>query len=132
MQQPARALPQALTCGWAPPIAAPLTPDRSQARWRSGGDDPPAERGQGLRHRQADQALNQVRSSLVTAAMALRERLSGLSRNELITICASFRPGELVGPLAAAKRAMRSLAQRIQALEAEPASKFMQQPGITG
>jgi transposase len=64
-------------------------------------------------------ALNQVRSLLVTGPLALRERLSGLSRNELITTCASFRPGELVGPLAAAKRALRSLARCIQALDAE-------------
>ena len=76
-------------------------------------------------------ALNQVRSLLVTAPMALRERLSGLSRNELITTCASFRPGELVGPLAAAKRALRSLARRIQALDAELKELMADLDGLT-
>ena len=64
-------------------------------------------------------ALNQVRSLLVTAPVALRERLKGLSSSELIVTCASFRPGVLAGPMAAAKRALRSLARRIQALDAE-------------
>jgi len=64
-------------------------------------------------------ALNQVRSLLVTAPVALRERLKGLSRSELIATCASFRPGVLDGPMAAAKRALRSLGRRIQALDAE-------------
>jgi len=76
-------------------------------------------------------ALNQVRSLLVTAPMALRERLSGLSRNELITTCASFGPGELVGPLAAAKRALRSLARRIQALDAELKELMADLDGLT-
>ena len=57
-------------------------------------------------------ALNQVRSLLVTAPVALRERLKGLSRSHLITTCASFDPGALNGPMAAAKRALRSLARR--------------------
>jgi transposase len=55
-------------------------------------------------------AQNQVRSLLVTAPVALRERLS---RNELIATCASFRPGVLDGPMGAAKRALRSLGRRI-------------------
>jgi hypothetical protein len=76
-------------------------------------------------------ALNQVRSLLVTAPMALRERLSGLSRNELITTCASFRPGELVGPQAAAKHALRSLARRIQALDAELKKLMADLDGLT-
>jgi transposase len=64
-------------------------------------------------------ALNQVRSLLVTAAVALRERLKGLRRSELIATCASLHPGVLDGPMAAAKRALRSLGRRIQALDAE-------------
>jgi transposase len=64
-------------------------------------------------------AMNQVRSLLVTAPVALRERLKGLGRSELIATCVSFRPGILDGPMAAAKRALRSLARRIQALDAE-------------
>ncbi|MCP9899408.1 IS110 family transposase [Cyanobium sp. Cruz CV13-4-11] len=76
-------------------------------------------------------ALNQGRSLLVTAPMALRERLSGLSRNELITTCASFLPGELVDPLAAARRALRSLARRIQAPDAELKELMADLDGLT-
>lgn len=76
-------------------------------------------------------ALNQVRSLLLTAPMAVRERLSGLSRNQVITTCASFRPGELVGPLAVAKRASRSLARRIQALDAELKELMADLDGLT-
>jgi transposase len=64
-------------------------------------------------------ALNQVRSLLVTALVALREQPKGLSRTGLIVTCVSFRSGVLDGPMAAAKRALRSLAWRIQALDAE-------------
>ena len=64
-------------------------------------------------------ALNQVRSLLVTSPVTLRELLKGLSRSELIATCASFRPGVLDGPMAAAKRALRSLARRIQTLDTE-------------
>jgi hypothetical protein len=60
-----------------------------------------------------------VRSLLVTAPVALRKRLKGLSRSELIATCASFRPGFLNGPMAAAKRALGSLGRRIQSLDAE-------------
>lgn len=67
----------------------------------------------------------------LTAPMALRERLSGFSRNELITTCASFRPCELVGPLAAAKRSLRSLARRIQALNAELKELMADLDGLT-
>lgn len=64
-------------------------------------------------------AMNQMRALLVTAPVALREQLTSLSRSELIATCAAFRPGELVRPLAAAKRALRCLARRILALGAE-------------
>jgi transposase len=64
-------------------------------------------------------AINQIRALLVTAPSALREKLSSLSRGELITTCATLRPGALAGPLMAAKRALRSLARRVQALDSE-------------
>jgi len=64
-------------------------------------------------------AINQMRALLVTATPALRERLNGLSRGELISTCAAFRAGALVGPLAAAKQALRTLARRVQVLDAE-------------
>jgi transposase len=64
-------------------------------------------------------AINQIKAILVTAPAALRERLAHLTRRPLIDSCAALRPGDLDGPIAAAKRALRSLARRIQALEQE-------------
>jgi transposase len=64
-------------------------------------------------------AINQIRSLLVTAPSHLREKLAGLSRGELIATCAAWRTGQLEGPLMAAKRALRSLARRVQALDLE-------------
>lgn len=64
-------------------------------------------------------AIYQIRALLVTAQPALRERLSGLGCGELISTCAAIRPGKLAGPLTVAKRALRSLARRIQALNHE-------------
>lgn len=76
-------------------------------------------------------AINQIRAMLVTAPPALRERLSGLGRGELISTCAAFRPGELSGPLMAAKRALRSLARRIQALDLELSELLSDLDGLT-
>jgi transposase len=64
-------------------------------------------------------AINQIKAILVTAPAPLRERLEPLRRSVLITACAALRPGPLHGPTAAAKRALRILARRIQALEQE-------------
>jgi len=64
-------------------------------------------------------AINQIKAILVTAPAPLRERLESLRRSALITACAALRPGPLHGPTAAAKRALRILARRIQALEQE-------------
>lgn len=64
-------------------------------------------------------AINQIKALLVTAPTALRERLAHLTRRPLIDSCAALRPGILDGPMAAAKRALRSLARRILALEQE-------------
>jgi transposase len=64
-------------------------------------------------------AINQIRSLLVTAPPHLREKLAGLGRGELIATCAAWRTGHLEGPLMAAKRALRSLARRVQALDLE-------------
>jgi transposase len=76
-------------------------------------------------------AINQIRALLVTAPSVLREHLAGLSRSELIKACAAFRPGELVGPLAAAKRSLRSLARRIQALDQELAELLADLDALT-
>jgi transposase len=64
-------------------------------------------------------AINQIKAILVTAPAALRERLGNLTRRPLIDACAALRPGVLDGPMAAAKRALRTLARRIQSLEQE-------------
>jgi transposase len=64
-------------------------------------------------------AINQIKALLVTAPAALRERLGNLTRRPLIDACAALRPGVVDGPMAAAKRALRTLARRIQSLEQE-------------
>ena len=55
----------------------------------------------------------------MTAPAVLRERLQPLKRSALIAACAALRPGLLDGPTAAAKRALRVLARRVQSLEEE-------------
>ena len=67
-------------------------------------------------------AINQIKAILVTAPAALRERLESLTHRPLIESCAALRPGLLTGPMAAAKRALRTLARRVQALEEEIAA----------
>jgi transposase len=56
---------------------------------------------------------------VVTAPEQLRQSLRELSKTELVRTCARCRPGELTGPSAATKAALRSLAVRHEALEAE-------------
>lgn len=65
------------------------------------------------------QALNQIRALIITAPGGLRESLTGLSIQALLTRCAGLRPGELSTPLAAAKLALQVLARRSLALRAE-------------
>ena len=55
------------------------------------------------------QAINQMKALIVTAPVELRHTLAGLNARRLVSRCASFRPGELVAPLAAAKYALRIL-----------------------
>lgn len=55
----------------------------------------------------------------MTAPVELREQLAGLSDKVLIDTCAALRPGAVSSPTASAKHALRSLAKRFQALEAE-------------
>ena len=62
-------------------------------------------------------AINQIRSLLITAPPHLREKLAGLGRGELIATCSAWLTGHLEGPLMAAKRALRNLARRVQALD---------------
>ena len=65
------------------------------------------------------QAINALRSLLVTAPPELREQLRALSTSRLVGKAAQLRPGALGSPLAASKLALRHLARRCQTLEAE-------------
>lgn len=65
------------------------------------------------------QAINALHALVVTAPEALREDLRRLPGPKLVRTCASFRPGELIDPSNATKAALRSLAQRHEALTAE-------------
>lgn len=66
------------------------------------------------------QAINQIRSLMITAPDALRAQLRGLVRADLITTCARLRPAaDLAGPAAAAKFTLRRLARRYQELDRE-------------
>jgi transposase len=65
-------------------------------------------------------ALNQLDSLLVTAPAPLRESLTGLTGNALVTTCARLRPGtDHTHPTTATKTALRRLARRIQHLTTE-------------
>jgi transposase len=64
-------------------------------------------------------AINQIKAIVLTAPAALREQLEPLQRTALIRACAALRPGLMAAPLAAAKRALRLLARRVQALDLE-------------
>lgn len=84
-------------------------------------------------------ALTQLKSLIVTAPSALRAQLAGLDGTRLVTTCARLRPtrgtaptpstfakrpprpGRLIDPTAATKRALASIAGRVQQLDAETA-----------
>jgi transposase len=65
------------------------------------------------------QAINALKALVVTAPEDLREQLRGLSATRLIRAAANLEPGKLDTPAAATKLALRTLAQRHQALSAE-------------
>jgi len=65
------------------------------------------------------QAINALKALVVTAPADLREQLRALSSTQLVRTCARLRPGDIIGPLAATKLALRSLAGRYEALAAE-------------
>jgi transposase len=65
------------------------------------------------------QAINQMKALIVTAPVELRHKLAGLNVRRLTARCASFRPGELAAPLAAAKHVLRLLARRHYQLTSE-------------
>jgi transposase len=65
------------------------------------------------------QAINALRSLLVTAPPELRDQLRALPTTRLVGKAAQLRPGTLASPLAVSKLALRHLARRCQTLEAE-------------
>lgn len=64
-------------------------------------------------------AIVTLKALIVTAPGELREKLAGLSDKVLIGTCAALRPGAVSTPTASAKHALRTLARRYQALDAE-------------
>lgn len=65
-------------------------------------------------------ALNQLRSVLLTGPDPLRAQFHGLTATKLVRAAAALRPGpQLTEPVQATKKALRTLAQRILALDAE-------------
>lgn len=65
------------------------------------------------------QAANQIRDLIVTAPDGLRAQLKGLSSAQRVARCARFRPGALTDPVEGTKQALRILALRHDALDAE-------------
>src|SRR4029453_69912 len=65
------------------------------------------------------QAINALRSLLVTAPPELRDQLRALSTTRLVGKAAQLRPGTPASPLAVSTLALRHLARRCQTLEAE-------------
>jgi transposase len=65
------------------------------------------------------QAINAIKALLVTAPVGLREQLRGLPATMLVPAAAALEPGAIISPLAAAMLALRTVAQRYQALDGE-------------
>ncbi|QCX82708.1 Transposase IS116/IS110/IS902 family protein (plasmid) [Streptomyces sp. YIM 121038] len=66
------------------------------------------------------QTINQIRTLIVTAPSAVRDKLRGLSARELVDTLARCRPtGELDDPACAVRIALRRLARRYQQLDEE-------------
>ena len=65
------------------------------------------------------QAINQLHALVVTAPDQVKHQLQGLSAKASVKTCAGFRPGTDRTTTAYAKKALRILARRYQALTAE-------------
>jgi transposase len=65
------------------------------------------------------QAINQLRNLLLTAPSGLRDRFRATPLREIIATASRFRPGALADPTSATKFALRELAWRIVALNAQ-------------
>jgi len=78
-------------------------------------------------------ALNTLRSMVITAPEPLRSQLRTLSSAQLVAACARVRPdlSNLANPVHAAKHALRSIALRVQHLNAETRSLRKQLDELT-
>ena len=65
------------------------------------------------------QAINAMKALIVMAPDSLRQSLGGLSAARLVTVCARFHSGDVASPTSASKTALKSLATRHLALQAE-------------
>ena len=65
------------------------------------------------------QAINQLHALVVTAPDQVKHQLQGLSPRARVKVCAGFRPGTAQTTIAYAKKTLRLLARRHQALTAE-------------
>lgn len=65
------------------------------------------------------QAINAIKSLLVTAPVELRESLRHRRVEDLVFLAGRTQPGEITNATAAVSHALRSLAQRYEALDAE-------------
>ena len=65
------------------------------------------------------QAANQIHSLVVTAPEQVKRQLKGLKLKARVRVCARWRPGEAQTTAVYAKKALRHLARRYQALDAE-------------
>ena len=65
------------------------------------------------------QAANQIHSLVVTAPEQVKHQIGGLNLRARVRVCARWRPGEAQTTAAYAKRTLRHLARRYQALDAE-------------
>jgi transposase len=77
------------------------------------------------------QAINALKGLLVTAPAELREQLGGLPTGRLVGAAAALEPGTLATPTAAARLALRGLAQRYQHVDAEIALLTEQLDALT-
>ncbi|MDE0289919.1 MAG: IS110 family transposase [bacterium] len=65
------------------------------------------------------QAANQIHSLTVTAPEPLKHQIGGLKLRARVRVCARWRPSEAQTTAAYAKKALRHLARRYEALDAE-------------
>lgn len=65
------------------------------------------------------QAGNQIKDLVLTAPDAIRAQLRTLTTHQRVKVCAAWRPGDVVDPTTATRRALRDLARRWLTLHEE-------------